>query len=346
MIETPLMRISAVIPAYNAAKTVTATVESLLAQSSPPVDVVVVDDGSKDDTRSVLEPLRGRAKLVFQQNAGVSAARNRGVAEASGDWVAFCDADDLWHADKLRIVSDVLATNPDVDLVFHDFWTLVDGKVTEQRATHSEHTMFPLFRENDISIPRILTDRRQCAVSASSVSSVDTFSGNPLRWLMLGNFLMPSTVTIRKAAFEACGGFDPDFRYAEDTEFFMRFAKSSRFLWIDASLTGYRREAGTLLTGNMLPTIRNATRAVVKHCIEDESVLRSDPRWVRRAVSRRFTRLAYYCLSELQLDEARAHARTALKYRLSDGLAWSIVGASLLPVSALRFGRSLKTRLR
>ena len=76
------MRISAVVPAYNAAKTVAATLDSLLAQSHPPVEVVVVDDGSKDATRAALEPYRDRAKLVFQANSGVSAARNR-----AGRWV-------------------------------------------------------------------------------------------------------------------------------------------------------------------------------------------------------------------------------------------------------------------
>ncbi len=341
------MRISVVVPAYNAARSVGATLDSLLGQTAAAVDIVVVDDGSSDGTRAALEPYRDRVRLVFQENSGVSAARNRGVAEAAGDWVGFCDADDLWHPDKLSIVSSVLTAKPDTALLFHDFWTLVADQVMEKRATHSEHTMFPLFKEFDITIPRILTDHHRVATDSSEFAEVDTWYGSAFRWLMLGNFLMPSTVVVRRETFVAAGGFDADFRYAEDTEFFLRFSKTSPFLWIDAPLTGYRREAGTLLTGNMLRTIRNATRAVNRHCVEAEDVYSGpDRRWVRRAVSRRFTRLAYFCLSELQSSEAREHAWTALRHQPSNARAWAIAAASLLPPAALQFSRDLKFRLK
>jgi glycosyltransferase involved in cell wall biosynthesis len=337
------MRISVVVPAYNAAKTVAETLDALLAQSLPATDIVVVDDGSKDDTRAALEPYRGRARLIFQPNGGVSSARNRGVAEAGGDWVAFCDADDLWHPDKLKIVSAAAASRPDADLVFHDFWTIESGRVVEPRATHSNDTMFPIFREFDLRMPQILADGRRIETGTADYAEVETWYGNAFRWLMVGNFLMPSTVAIRKAAFAAATGFDPAFRYAEDTEFFLRFAKKTQFLWIDAALTGYRREAGTLLTGNMLPTILGATRAVVKHCIDDGDVLNSDPKWVGTAVSGRFTRLAYYCLSELKLTEARLHARTALEHNPKNAKALAIVAASYLPKPVLQAARRLKS---
>lgn len=339
--------ISAVVPAYNAARTVSATIETLLNQSLPAADIVVVDDGSRDSTREALLPYADRARLIFQQNSGVSAARNRGVREASGEWVAFCDADDLWHRDKLLVLNEAILANPDVDLVFHDFWTVVGDRVVETRATHSAGTMFPLFQEFDITIPRILTKHDTLTARGSSFQGVGTCKGSAFKWLMLGNFLMPSAVAVRKSVFESAGGFDPEFRYAEDTEFFLRFAKRARFLWLDAPLTGYRREAGTLLTGNMLPTIRNAARAIVKHCVEDEAVYRgTDSRWVRRAVSRRFTRLAYFCLSELRRDDARAYARDALGHRPLDPAAWGIVALSLFPDPALRLGRRLKTARR
>jgi glycosyltransferase involved in cell wall biosynthesis len=341
------MKISVVVPAYNAARTVAQTLDALLAQTSPADDIVVVDDGSKDHSREVLEPYRGRVHLVFQANGGVSAARNRGVAEATGEWVAFCDADDVWHPEKLRVMRAVLASRHDVDLVFHEFWTLVDGRVAEPRATHSPQTMFPLFREFDISLPRILRDHRTVATGTVEFGDVDTWHGSAFRWLMLGNFLMPSTVMMRRLAFDAAGGFDAGFRYAEDTEFFLRFGKERRMVWVDCPLTGYRREAGTLLTGNMYPTIRNATRAVEKHCVDDLSVYNGpDAAWVRRAVARRFTRLAYYCLSELNRGEARRHASTALKHHPTDPRAWGVWLGSLVPTPALTAVRRLREATR
>lgn len=343
------MSISVVVPAYNAARTVAQTLDALLAQTVPLHEIVVVDDGSKDETRTVLERYRDRdqVRLVFQPNGGVSAARNRGVAETTGTWVAFCDADDLWHPEKVRVMMAVLVARADMDLVFHEFWTLVDGKVAEPRATHSPQTMFPLFREFDISLPRILPDHRRVETGVPEFGAVDTWHGVAFRWLMLGNVLMPSTVMMRRTAFDAAGGFDANFRYAEDTEFFLRFGKSRAMVWVDCPLTGYRREAGTLLTGNMYPTIRNATRAVERHCVDDASVYNGpDADWVRRAVARRFTRLAYYCLSELDPGEARQHARTALSHRPTDARAWGVWFGSLVPRAVMAGLRRLREATR
>ena len=220
------MKLSVVVPAYNASRTVAQTLDALLAQTSPADDIVVVDYGSRDHTRDVLEAYRGRVHLVFQANGGVSAARNRGVAETGGEWVAFCDADDVWHPEKLKVMRAVLASRQDMDLVFHEFWTLVDGRVAESRATHSPQAMFPVFREFDISLQRILPEHRVVETGTREFGAVDTWHGSGFRWLMFGNFLMPSTVVMRRTAFDAAGGFDANFRYAEDTEFFLRFGKT------------------------------------------------------------------------------------------------------------------------
>jgi GT2 family glycosyltransferase len=337
------MKISVVVPAYNAAATLAATLDSLLAQTEPAVEIIVVDDGSKDDTRGVLARYGGRVKGILQTNSGVSAARNRGVAESSGEWVAFCDADDLWDPDKLRVAAAVLRARPEANMLFHDFSILVGDQIVEERGTYSlQHPLFPLFREFNITMPGILTEHRRVTVPGvpSRLATAETWFGTALKWLMVGNFLQPSTVLVRKSAFLAAGGFDGQFRYAEDTEFFLRFAKATPFLWVDLPLTRYRRAPGTLLTGNMLPTITNATRAVVKHCLEDEATYRADPSWVRRAVSRRFTRLAYYCLTETRRAEAFRHALTAIRQQPLNTRAWAIAGGSLLPSPLLRSSKA------
>jgi hypothetical protein len=231
----------------------------------------------------------------------------------------------------------VLADRNDADLVFHDFWTIVNERVAETHATHSAQTMFPLFQEYDISIPRILTSHHRVDTGLPAFGVVDTWHGSAFRWLMLGNFLMPSTVMMRRSAFDEVGGFDAGFRHAEDTEFFLRFGKSRAMMWVDCSLTGYRRTAGSLLSSSMYATTRNGARAVEKHCVEDAAVYDGpDAAWVRRAVARRFTRLAYFCLSELNTVDARIWARTALHHRPSDARAWGVWTASLVGRDALQ----------
>src|SRR5437588_13065345 len=96
------MKISVVIPTYNYGQYIDAAIQSALAQSLPPDEIIVVDDGSTDDTESIVSRFNGKVKLVRQHNLGPSAARNAGAALAQGDYVAFCDADDMCLPTKLQ----------------------------------------------------------------------------------------------------------------------------------------------------------------------------------------------------------------------------------------------------
>ena len=100
--EAESLTVSVVIPAYNATATIAAAIESALAQTRPPDEIVVVDDGSKDDTSAVVERFGPVVRLVRQANAGCGQARNTGAREARGTWLAFLDADDLWLPTKLE----------------------------------------------------------------------------------------------------------------------------------------------------------------------------------------------------------------------------------------------------
>src|SRR5262245_47409787 len=99
--EAPRGLVSVLVPTYNRSKLVRRAVESALAQSYRRLEVLVVDDGSSDDTRQVIEGMDPRVRYIRQANAGVSAARNRGIAEARGEFVAFLDSDDEWLPWKL-----------------------------------------------------------------------------------------------------------------------------------------------------------------------------------------------------------------------------------------------------
>lgn len=95
------MQVSVIIPTFNRAQTIARAVDSVLAQSDPAVELIVVDDGSTDDTRALLENRVG-VTLISQSNQGVSAARNAGIKAASGEWIAFLDSDDEWLPEKLK----------------------------------------------------------------------------------------------------------------------------------------------------------------------------------------------------------------------------------------------------
>ncbi|MGH7747450.1 MAG: glycosyltransferase family 2 protein, partial [Candidatus Dormibacteria bacterium] len=120
MTRMPEPTVSVVIPVYNAARFVTEAVDSVLAQTSPPLEIIVVDDGSTDETRARLAPYRGRIQYVLQPNSGTSRARNRALQAACGTLIAFLDADDRWLPEKLAKQLTCLAANPGVDLVHSD----------------------------------------------------------------------------------------------------------------------------------------------------------------------------------------------------------------------------------
>jgi glycosyltransferase involved in cell wall biosynthesis len=110
--------ISVVVPAYNEARWIAELLESVLGQTDPAEEIIVVDDGSTDETIAQVERFGDAVRLVRQTNAGCAAAFNRGFAEASGEFIALCPADDVWEPRKLEWQREVLAQNPDVDVVF------------------------------------------------------------------------------------------------------------------------------------------------------------------------------------------------------------------------------------
>jgi len=113
-----VVRISVVLPVYNRAAYVGEAIESVLAQSLPPYEIIVVDDGSTDDSLAVIERFaRPCLRVVRRENGGIGAARNSGLRVASGDLIAFIDSDDLWERDKLELQVRALENN-DVQLVF------------------------------------------------------------------------------------------------------------------------------------------------------------------------------------------------------------------------------------
>jgi len=111
------MRISVVIPAYNSAKFVGAALDSIAVQKRAPDEIIVVDDGSHDDTAQIVQSRRmSGLALIRQRNAGAAAARNAALEKSTGNWIAFLDADDLWTPDKLTIQAGLATECSDVDV--------------------------------------------------------------------------------------------------------------------------------------------------------------------------------------------------------------------------------------
>lgn len=113
-----MAKVSVIIPTYNRGNLIARALDSVLAQTFKDFDVTIIDDGSTDNTKEVIKPYEGKVNYIYQKNGGISAARNRGIAESTGQYIAFLDSDDYWAPQKLEVQSKVLDDHPKVGIVY------------------------------------------------------------------------------------------------------------------------------------------------------------------------------------------------------------------------------------
>jgi glycosyltransferase involved in cell wall biosynthesis len=211
--ENSVPKVSVVIPAYNAMKYLAETMDSVFNQTYQDFEVLIVDDGSVDDTFnwvSQLSQKEPKVKLISQTNQGVQKARNKGIREARGEYIAFLDADDLWEPTKLRKQVDSLDSNSAAGLCYT--WTALADK--QGKATG-----------------RVIKSH---------------FEGNVWQQLTEFNFVCcGSTPLIRRSCFDTIGLFAEDLPFSEDWDLWLRIALKYPFAVVKEPLIRYRQhEAG------------------------------------------------------------------------------------------------------
>lgn len=211
-------RISVIVPTYDRGHCVAEAIDSILAQIPPAHQIVVIDDGSTDDTQAVLARYGDRIEVIAQANAGPAAARNAGLARATGDWIAFLDSDDLWRPGRLARLAADLARDDARDAVLH---------VADLRMTGAGYDR-GLFELRGLDIPqgetRSLPPARAFALA------------------MAGLFL--SSAAVRVDAARAAGGFPHGMAVSEDAYFFCIVALTGAALFAAEPLAEVRRMDG------------------------------------------------------------------------------------------------------
>ncbi|HMN78583.1 MAG TPA: glycosyltransferase family 2 protein [Burkholderiaceae bacterium] len=252
--EQPL--VSVVIPTYNRSKLVRAAIDSVLAQTVRVDEVIVVDDGSTDDTARVLQQEYGdRVRYIHQANSGVSRARNRGLAVARGRYLTLLDSDDEWLPEKTELQLDWLERRPEYGMVLCDLLAF------------------------DVARGREYPIRRRAQLPED---------GRILKWVLVSPFLPPSALMMRRAVYEDVGGFDVDLPTAEDLQYHIRIARRWPIGLIEMPLTKVIRGDDGLssLPRSMLDDLAVIDQAIAtcRGSVEDV--------WLRRARSRAYSRNA------------------------------------------------------
>jgi glycosyltransferase involved in cell wall biosynthesis len=197
--------VSVVLPVYNSGFTAIRAIDSIVAQRYLDIEVIIIDDGSTDDSLNLINTYVNslendlRITVVSQANGGVSAARNRGILESSGEFIAFLDSDDQWVEGKLQYQMDFMIENKDVAM---------SGTLTDIRP----HNMFLRSKEFQYIV----------------------FWNQ-----FISNNFQPSTVILRRAAIDEIGGFPINRRYAEEGDLFLRLTYSYKCVLFNKVLTKY-----------------------------------------------------------------------------------------------------------
>jgi glycosyltransferase involved in cell wall biosynthesis len=199
--------VSVIVPTYKGTEFLREAIDSILAQTYPAVEPVIINDGSPDNTAEVLAEYGDRIVAITQQNAGTASARNRGLKEITGDYVAFLDHDDLWHPDKLTKQMELFSQFPDAGMVycgrqFFDHYTL---KITSQHPAEEMLDVHQLLSMQAIAL---------------------------------------QAVVIKRSVIEELGGFDTTISGADDWELTIRIAAKYRVPGVPECLVDIRGHEG------------------------------------------------------------------------------------------------------
>ena len=221
------MKVTVIIPTYNRADFLAEAVDSVLNQTWKDLETLVVDDGSTDRTRELIARYGKRLKYFYKKNEGPSSARNVGIREALGTYVAFLDSDDVWEPEKLSIQMDFMRKHPEIKLV------CTDSSVIDSRES----------REGKLK---------------------KDLMGNLFSLLYSNSFIRTSTVLMNKACFQEVGYFDERYQSAEDYDVWLRVARRYPIAYLNRPLVRYRKHEGNV-SHDKITLRRNALSVLEAH---------------------------------------------------------------------------------
>jgi glycosyltransferase involved in cell wall biosynthesis len=316
--------VSVIIPTYNCAPYLSEAIDSVLLQAGVNMEIIVVDDGSTDNTKEVVEKYRGRITYITQvPGRGASAARNLGIQHASGEWIAFQDADDIWLPEKLAMQLDALQSYPHARLVFAD--TLVS-------------------RDRVVIQDSLMSKRLKNWCERNTTQIPDVYYGHVYRELLFGNYICTITVMLHRSVLDEVGIFDETLKVGEDYDLWLRIARNHSVIYVDRVFCEYRvRDNG--LSGGLEA---RSPRWLEAHTVVREKHLRSH--WVPSqhhnvltgVLSKNYWELGRIYFGEARFQEARILFLKGLGYRPLHLKSWIFWCSSFLPLCVIARVRSAK----
>ncbi|MFB0555261.1 MAG: glycosyltransferase family 2 protein [Phycisphaerae bacterium] len=305
-----MSEVSVIIPTYNRAEYVTQAIDSVLAQTYEDYEIIVVDDGSIDNTKEVLEPYTDNITYIYQENAGVSAARNTGIRVAKGEWIAFLDSDDEWLPEKLAVQIRAVERHP-------------------QLVAHTVNVDFSNYEDHD------QTSFLHCGFTLKDEEGI--IKAPLLLHFKHRTIVMPQAVICRKVAAVQAGLFDESLSICEDYDFMCRIALQGSWGYSTKVLAIlYRRPEGikNLSAERYSDAIKRCSSLIKTHLklLENNTLTEHERRFTAKLLSSNFRELGQHLLLKEDYKGARESFKLAFHSYLSvKSILWSMV--SKLPVS-------------
>lgn len=291
--------VSVVIASYNSASTLAETLDSVLAQTYPRVEIVVVDDGSTDRTPELLAEYGASVRAVRKPNGGLASARNAGCEAAHGDFIALLDADDLCAPERISAQVSFMLSFPDILLCSSEFSSFDASGELAARDAANYYSSLGSARgglEGIYGPSHQLTIDGFGAPRSDDAMTCRVFAGTAYPAIAYGSFIHPPTVMFRRSAWERCGRFDESIRNGCDWEWMTRVCRAGRVGYIDQPLLHYRRSANQL-------SGRNHKLQVYLDILGNlERFVRDDPSLAGERMQR--------CIGEARLNVAEAQTST------------------------------------
>jgi glycosyltransferase involved in cell wall biosynthesis len=298
-------RFSVIIPTYNRAETILESLDSVFAQTRPADQILVIDDGSSDNTAEVIRPVMDRITYIPQENGGVSVARNTGLQHATGDWITFLDSDDLWDPERLAILErDIATTREDVGVHWANL--RITGEGYDWDIFGIKGKTFPKGRAEIVE--------------------------KPLKMVLGGT--SPQSLACRKSWADTVGGFDPEARISGDTHFATLLALQGPWMVTADSVAEVRRihdtEEGLRQMARRKPLYRAEMKTMLLDRVAAHEMSASDRMHLRRHMA-----MAAFTLADAQQEagqsaEARKTLIRAAKIHPSSWRGWT---KALIPLT-------------